>query len=232
MQGRCLCVHDILPMPLSLFKDLSRPKLMDIVLLLKRSPGMSVNELAAALRLSYMGVKQNCTLLEKKGYLDHWLRAKAGGGRPEKMYRLTSRTNVLFPNAACHLAIDMIEAAMEQFGIEGVTKLLSHHFEKQRRRYAEKVSGRTLLEKAQSFAKARQEEGFLSSCDFSAQDGLCLVEYHSAIAGLGETLSLAYELEAGMIGDLLGCEVERIAKSTDRITRHEFRLKAHAPKPA
>ncbi len=219
-------------MPLSLFKDLSRPKLMDIVLLLKRSPGMSVNELAAALRLSYMGVKQNCTMLEKKGYLDHWLRPKAGGGRPEKMYRLTRRTNVLFPNAACHLAIDMLEAAKEQFGEEGVLKLLSHHFEKQRARYAGKVRGRTLLEKAQSFAKVRQDEGHMSSCDFSAQDGLCLVEYHSAIAGLGETLALASELEAAMIGELLGCEVERIEKTTERITRHEFRLKARAPKPA
>lgn len=219
-------------MPLSLFKDLSRPKLMDIVMLLKRSAGMSVNELAAALRLSYMGVKQNCTLLEKKGYLDHWLRPKSGGGRPEKMYRLTARMNVLFPNSACNLAIDMLEAAIQQGGVESAVNMLRYHFEKQQGRYAELVKGRTLLEKAQSFAKARQEEGYVSSCDFSAQDGLCLVEYHSSIAELGETLAHAAELEAAMISGLLGCEVERQAKTMDRITRHEFRLKAKAPKPA
>lgn len=219
-------------MPLSLFKDLSRPKLLDIVMLLKRSAGMSVNELAAALRLSYMGVKQNCTLLEKKGYLDHWLRSKTGGGRPEKMYRLTPRMNVLFPNAACNLAIDILEAAIAVGGVEAAGKMLAHHFEKQTERYSAKVKGRTLLEKAQSFAKARQLEGYVASCDFSAQDGLCLVEYHSALEGLGETYDIAMKLEAGMIGTLLGCEVERSAKTMDRITRHEFRLKARAPKPA
>ena len=70
-------------MSLALLRDLSRPKLLDIVMLLKRSPGLSVNEMSGALCMSYMGVKQNCVQLEKLGYLDTWLRPKKAGGRPE-----------------------------------------------------------------------------------------------------------------------------------------------------
>jgi predicted ArsR family transcriptional regulator len=205
---------------------------MDIVLLLKRSAGMSVNEMAGALRLSYMGIKQHCTLLEKKGYLDHWQRPKAGGGRPEKMYRLTAKLNVLFPNPDCDCVLDLLEAATLTGGPELALRLLAAHYEKQRLRYMPRVKGRTLLEKAQSLAKARQLEGYVSSCEFSAHDGLCVVEYHSSVSRLAEVLPQAAELEAGMISQLLGCEVERVAKQTDKLIRHEFRLKAPHPKSA
>lgn len=220
-------------MLLSLFKDLSHPKLLDIVMLLKRSPGMSVNEMSGALLLSYMGVKQNVIDLEKKGYLDHWLRSKeAGGGRPEKMYRLTSKMDALFPNFACDLVIDLLEAAEKSGGREAADQLLVHHFDKQRSRYSPQVIGRTLLEKAQSLAKVRQEEGCVSTCDFSAQDGLCLVEYHSPISQLCLSYPRAAELESQMISQLLGCEVERLEKRIDRVTRYEFRLKAKRVKGA
>lgn len=220
-------------MPLALFKDLSRPKLMDIIMLLKRSPGMSVSEMSGALLLSYMGVKQNCNYLEKLGYLDFWMRSKSGGGgRPEKMYRLTHKMDALFPNSACDLALDMLEAARQSGGWALVDPLLKHHFDKKAARYAEKVSGRTLLERVQSFAKLRMEEGCVSSCDFSAQDGLCLIEYHSSISQLCLHYPQVAMMESMMISSVLGCEVERLEKRMDRLTRYEFRLKAKPVKAA
>ena len=50
-------------MTLTLIKDIARPHVLDIIMLLKRGRGMSVNELSAALRMSYMGVKQHCIYL-------------------------------------------------------------------------------------------------------------------------------------------------------------------------
>ena len=118
-------------MTLTLIKDIARPHVLDIIMLLKRGRGMSVNELSAALRMSYMGVKQHCIYLEKKGYLGTWLRPKAAGGRPEKMYRLTPKMNGLFPSAVGKAVLDMIEAAEAAMGAEAVKAMLAGWFERQ-----------------------------------------------------------------------------------------------------
>ena len=213
-------------MPLSLFKDLSRPKLVDIVMVLKRSSGMSVNEMAAALRMSYMGVKQHCVHLEKKGYLDTFLRPKKAGGRPEKMYRLTGKMDALFPNVACDLVVDMLNAAESAGGPEMALTLLQHHYQKKALRYISLVKGRTLLERAQAFTKIRQSEDCVSTCEFAPQEGLRLVEYHSPIGQLSRMYPKAAELETQMIAQVLNCDVERAEQRVDRVTRYEFRLKA------
>ena len=53
-------------------RDIARPQWLDIMKHLKQSSGLSVNELASKLEMSYMGVKQHCVELEKRGYLDTW----------------------------------------------------------------------------------------------------------------------------------------------------------------
>ena len=60
-------------------RDLAKPQIVAIFDALKRSDGLAVGDLAAALDMSYMGVKQYCVELEKRGYLDTWRRAKETG---------------------------------------------------------------------------------------------------------------------------------------------------------
>lgn len=210
---------------IGLFKDIARPHSVDLIMLLKRSNGMSVNELAAALRMSYMGVKQHCVFLEKRGYLDTWRRPKEGGGRPEKMYRLTAKLDGFFPSVTFELLQDVLEGAEATYGEGAAAKLLVHHFKRITARYHERIKGRTLLERAQSLSKLRTAEGCLSLCEFDPHEGLRLVEYHSPIASLGKLHSCACELEAQMVGHLLFCACERRDTSTERVTRIEFRLK-------
>ncbi|MEM7396649.1 MAG: MarR family transcriptional regulator, partial [Verrucomicrobiota bacterium] len=66
-------------MLLSELRKISRPHWLEILIHVKRSTGLSVSELAKALRMSYMGVKQHCQDLEKKGFLDTWRRPKEVG---------------------------------------------------------------------------------------------------------------------------------------------------------
>ena len=232
MAGGCASLvvpQPSLPMFIGLFKDIARPHCVDLVTLLKRTSGMSVNELASALRMSYMGVKQHCVYLEKKGYVDTWRRPKEGGGRPEKMYRLTAKLDGFFPRMTPDLALDMLEGAERAFGEGAAGRLLRHHFQLLAARYSEKIKGRTILERAQSFAKVRTAEGCLSLCEFDPHDGLRIVEYHSPLAALGKVHPCAAELEAQMVGLLLQCTCERIDASADRVTKIEFRLKSLVP---
>ncbi len=216
------------PMFIGLFKDIARPHCVDLVMLLKKTNGMSVNELAAALRMSYMGVKQHCVYLEKKGYVDTWRRPKEGGGRPEKMYRLTPKLDHFFPHTRADVLLDVLAGAETSFGEGAAERLLLHHFQLLTGRYAEKIKGRNMVERAQSFSKLRTAEGCLSLCEFDPHEGLRIVEYHSPVAFLGRTHPSAGDLEAQMVGRLLQCVCERVDLSFDRVTKIELRLKAVA----
>lgn len=212
-------------MVLSLLKDIARPHVIDLIMLLKRSTGMSVNELAAALRMSYMGVKQHCLFLEKKGYFDTWRRPKPGGGRPEKMYRLTRKMDVFFSPECGDVINEMLRAAAASLGEKAVEPMLRAIFDQKAERYMAQLKGRTLLERAQHLAKLRMADGCLCFCEFDAHLGLRLVEYHSPLASLVKKHALARELETQMFGAVLRCLAERIDAAEDQAPHAEFRLK-------
>lgn len=75
------------------FRDVARPHWYEIITTLKCSTGMSVGELSKELKMSYMGIKQHCIELHKRGYLDTW-RRPGSKGRPEMEYRLTDKSEV------------------------------------------------------------------------------------------------------------------------------------------
>src|SRR3979411_3447905 len=78
-----------------LISEIGRTQRLEIINSLKRTKGMSVNELVGRMNMSYMGIKQHCITLHRDGYLDTWRRPQKMG-RPEVVYRLTPRTHGLF----------------------------------------------------------------------------------------------------------------------------------------
>ena len=97
-------------------RDIARPTYAEILETLKRSDGMAVSELAKELKMSYMGVKQHCVNLEKKGYLKTWRVPRTQVGRPEKLYRLTDACDDLFPQAGASLTLNLLQGVKQLYG--------------------------------------------------------------------------------------------------------------------
>ena len=135
-------------------RDIARPSQVEILEALKKSEGMPISDLARVLNMSYMGVKQHCVALEKKGYLECWRvpRSEAGVGRPEKLYRLTEAVTPLFPQAGVELTIEFLHAVREQFGDTAPEKLLFRFFQKRREDWQKRILiGRSLVERCTRF---------------------------------------------------------------------------------
>ena len=62
-----------------LISEIGRTQRLDIINSLKRTKGMSVNELVDKMGMSYMGIKQHCITLHRDGYLDTWRRPQKNG---------------------------------------------------------------------------------------------------------------------------------------------------------
>lgn len=213
-----------------LLHDLGRSVRLSIVNRLKRSEGMSVNELARDLGMSYMGIKQHCVSMAEDGYLDTWRRPKPVG-RPEMLYRLTRRAHELFPSASNATTLELLKAVETLHGKNAPGKLLFQLFASRRAAYAAKLRGETPSEKARWLARLRDAQGYMS--DFhpaSETEPPRIVEQHSPDLDLFTAWPICARLEAEMFSALLGAPVQRETRTEGGLYRCEFRLPAaHAP---
>ena len=98
-----------------LLAEIGRTQRLEIVNSLKRTKGMSVNELVEKMGMSYMGIKQHCLTLQRDGYLDTWRRPQKMG-RPEMVYRLTRRSHDLFPFDSNQITLELLKSVRDIYG--------------------------------------------------------------------------------------------------------------------
>ena len=205
------------------FRDIAKPQWFQIIHTLKRSTGMSVSELAKALKMSYMGVKQHCVAMEKKGYLDTWRRPKPVG-RPEKAYRLTSKADPLFPTVGYDVVLRIFKVTETQIGPNEPERLLFGYFQNLAEDFQKKIKGKSVIEKATSLARLRDQAGHLSECIYDPDTGLGIVEYHNPMQPLFDQYSTAQRMEESMFEKLLGTAVEREVEEASGLRRYIFQI--------
>ena len=213
-------------------RDLARPQIVAIFDVLKRSDGLAVGDIAEALKMSYMGVKQYCVELEKRGYLDTWRRAKETG-RPELTYRLTAKAQVLFPQHSNELSLEILDAVRQLHGPTAAEKILYQYFLKKTEAYAKKIKGKSLIERATSLARLRDAEAHCAQVDYDPRHGLRLTEFHSPLAELIKAYPSVAKMEEAMLSRLLQAPVQREMSAVSGLTRITFLVAgATLPPPA
>jgi len=192
-----------------LLSEIGRTQRLEILNSLKRTRGMSVNELVGRLKMSYMGIKQHCITLQRDGYLDTWRRPQRMG-RPEMVYRLTRRTHDLFQADSNGFTLELLKSAQEIYGPNAPDKLLYNIFEKKTGALKAKVKGETVAERAKWLARIRDDEGHMAQfLNDGKEGGPQILECHSPILNLLERYPIAGRLERDMFQTILGTRVQR-----------------------
>jgi predicted ArsR family transcriptional regulator len=191
-----------------LLAEIGRTQRLEIINSLKRTKGMSVNELVDKMGMSYMGIKQHCLTLQRDGYLDTWRRPQKMG-RPEMVYRLTRRSHDLFPADSNHVTIELLESTKDIYGANAPEKLLYSIFEKRTAALKAKVKGATVTERAKWLAKMRDSEGYMAEFRPTEKDGPQILECHSPIMNVLEKFPIIGRLEQEMFEAVLGTAVRR-----------------------
>ena len=191
-----------------LLSEIGRTQRLEIINSLKRTKGMSVNELVDKMGMSYMGIKQHCLTLQRDGYLDTWRRPQKMG-RPEMVYRLTRRSHDLFPVDSNEFTAEVLAAAKEIYGANAAEKLLYNVFQKRIQTLRGKVKGETVADRAKWLAKVRDNEGYMAQFLPAEKDGPQILECHSPIMNLIEQYPIIARLEQDMFEAVLGTNVRR-----------------------
>jgi len=192
-----------------LLVEIGRTQRLEILNSLKRSKGMSVNELVRKMKMSYMGIKQHCLTLQRDGYLDTWRRPQKMG-RPEMVYRLTRRTHDLFQTDSNRLTLELLKATQEIYGRNAPEKLLYNLYERKIASLKEKVKGETVVDRAKWFARLRDNEGYMSQVMLDEKEGgPQILECHSPILNLIDRYPIIGRLEQDLFEAVLGTSVRR-----------------------
>jgi predicted ArsR family transcriptional regulator len=191
-----------------LLAEIGRTQRLEILNSLKRTKGMSVNELVDKMGMSYMGIKQHCLTLQRDGYLDTWRRPQKMG-RPEMVYRLTRRSHELFPVDSNEFTLELLKSANEIYGPNAAEKLLYRVFEARTTWLRGKAKGENVAERAKWLAKVRDNEGYMAQFLPTEKGGPQIVECHSPIFNLLERYPLIGRLEQDLFAAVLGTSVRR-----------------------
>jgi len=191
-----------------LISEIGRTQRLEILNSLKRTRGMSVNELVGKMKMSYMGIKQHCLTLHRDGYLDTWRRPQRMG-RPEMVYRLTRRSHDLFQADSNQFTFDLLKSAQEIYGTNAPEKLLYNIFEKKTAALKTKAKGNTVAERAKWLARFRDGEGYMTQLITGDEGGPKILECHSPIMNLLERFPIIARLEQDMFEAVLGTPVRR-----------------------
>jgi predicted ArsR family transcriptional regulator len=188
--------------------EIGRTQRLEILNSLKRSKGMSVNELVRKMKMSYMGIKQHCLTLQRDGYLDTWRRPQKMG-RPEMVYRLTRRTHDLFQSDSNTITLELLKSVQDTYGPNAPEKLLYNLFERKTASLKAKVKGDTVVDRARWLARLRDTEGYMSQFSLEDEGGPQILECHSPILNLLDAYPLVGRLEQDLFEAVLGTSVRR-----------------------
>ena len=157
-----------------------------------------------------MGVKQHCVKLEELGYVKAWRVPRVQVGRPQKLYKLTKKSDPLFPSGNVDLVMTLLEGVKLSFGETAPEKLLFHYFEKERDEWIKAVrAGKSLVEKATRFADARSKTGHFCHCHYNVEEGFFIEEYHHPLHRVFEKYPRLVLMEKRMMEQALGTQVHR-----------------------
>jgi predicted ArsR family transcriptional regulator len=190
-----------------LLEEIGRTQRLGILNALKRSRGLSVNELVGRMGMSYMGIKQHCLTLERDGYLDTWRRPQKMG-RPEMVYRLTRRAHDLFQADSNRFTLELLQSIHEIHGPNAPEKLLYNMFERKRAALKEKVKGETVTDRARALGKVRDAEGYMSEFRID-EGGPQILECHTPLQNVLDKYPIIGRLEQEMFEQVLGTPVRR-----------------------
>ena len=217
-----------------LLSEIGRTQRLEIINTLKRTRGLSVNELVAKMKMSYMGIKQHCLTLERDGYLDTWRRPQKMG-RPEMVYRLTRRSHDLFPCDSNELTLELLKSSKEIYGTNAAEKLLYHVFAQKTASLKSKVKGASVGDRAKWLVKEREKEGFMSQVITDDKEGgPQILECHSPIMNLLDEYPIVARLAQELVEAILGTPVRREETRTSGLYEcaFYFALDAASTKPA
>jgi len=180
----------------------------NIIGLLKKSGGLSIEELSKSIKITPMGIRQHLLSLEKKGVVTYTA-IKHGIGRPGVFYKLTDLADALFPKSYDKFAIEMLEYIRETEGPENLDMFFRWRKDRQLNTIKNALDGmKTLDDTVNGLKNILEAEGHM--VELTRNNGhYHLKQYNCPVKKLAAEFRDLCGYELQLYRELLGERVER-----------------------
>ena len=202
-----------------------------IIVLLKKSGGMTIEELRRVIKITPMGIRQHLLALEKKGIVTY-VAQRRGIGRPGFLYMLTDQAEGLFPTSYESLAVGALRDIREHFGGEAIDEIFRRRKDRLvRDRMDELKQSGSLEETLQGLVSFLNGDGYLA--EVGRDNGhYRLSQYHCPIGAVAREFGEACKYELFLYKELLGDKVYRTQSIADGAAHCLYIIPADRPSDA
>ncbi len=179
-----------------------------IIMLLKKTGPMSIEDLSKELNITSMGIRQHLLSLERKGIIDY-ITKRSGIGRPAFLYKLTDKADYLFPKAYHDFIIQVfkdIEKNQSREMIENIFKWRKNRILKETKEALSEK--KTLDEKIEFFKEILESKGYLAEIE-NVNNHYTLKQFNCPIYKLASEYNDACKYELQMYRELFSKEIIR-----------------------
>ena len=180
------------------------PNRQAILRLLKQQGPRDSETLASQLAISAMAVRQHLYALRTQ-MLVTYQEEQRPIGRPAKMWCLTPAAGSQFPDAHAGLSVNLLNAAEQTFGEEGVKRVISRCAEQQIETYRSRIPARASLQnRLRALISLRNEEGFMAEVQRQPDGSFLLIENHCPISAAAKVCPKLCDAEMDVFRAILG----------------------------
>ena len=180
------------------------PSRQAIPRLLKQQGPSDSEALAAQLGISAMAVRQHLYALRTQKLVTYQEEQRPIG-RPAKMWSLTPAAAPFFPDAHAGLTVNLLNAAEQTFGEQGVKRVVSRCAEQQIETYRSRIPARaSLRNRLATLISIRNEEGYMAEVQRQSDGSFLLIENHCPISAAANTCPKLCDAELEVFRAILG----------------------------
>lgn len=181
-----------------------------IMELLKRSGGLTANELGDRLGVTAMAARQHLAVLTAEGLVESSPR-RDGVGRPSSIFRLTEKGHETFPRLYDEFLLLVLRGLKELQGAEGLERLLDWRTELYDRELGDKLRQYPPRERVHRFFDVITETGHMAELHESGDDSgeITIVEHNCPIARVSREFPEICSKELVIFERVLGLPVAR-----------------------
>lgn len=200
------------------------PTRREVLLRLKRMTALGVKELAEAMSITPMAVRQHLAALERQGLVTSE-EVRGGRGRPRRVYRLTEKGHNLFPSSYHDLALSLIEQVESTAGPETLDEIFDNRTDRLVEDYQSRLAGKDWHQKIAELARLRDEEGYLVQIEKVGPDTYALTQHHCAVQYVANRYQQLCSQELRLFAEALDAEVIRYEHMVDGDPRCRYLIR-------
>ena len=198
---------------------------------LKRSGGLTCQQLAEILGITSMGVRRHLITLERDG-LVYYKTRQYGPGRPSYVYYLTELAEEMFPRTYGQLTNELLSYIELLDGEVKIQSLFDQRAQRRIRHAETRLRGLSFPHKVMELARILEDDGYLAEAVQIDQDTFILREHNCAIHQVAARFQQACASELSFLRAVLPeAEVEREHHMVSGETYCGYRITLRQEKP-